>query len=121
MITRPRDVRIVLVMAASEDEAATIARALLEAKLAACANVLGPVRSMYHWRGAIEEAQEYLIMLKTRANLYQRIERKVRELHSYEVPEILALTPSAGSKPYLEWISASTLSPIRARRAAPRR
>lgn len=121
MTTRSRDARIIFVMAGSEEEASTIARALLDDKLIACANILGPVRSMYYWRGAKEEAQEYLIMLKSRASLYPKIEKKVRELHSYEVPEILALAPSAGSKPYLEWIAASTLSPALARRGVPHR
>jgi periplasmic divalent cation tolerance protein len=118
MSTRPRDARIVLAMAASEEEATKIARALLAAKLVACANILGPVRSMYHWRGVLEEAQEYLIMLKTRAGLYPKVEQRVRELHSYENPEIIALMPSAGSKAYLEWISASTIGPVPSRRTA---
>ncbi|MGH7840336.1 MAG: divalent-cation tolerance protein CutA [Candidatus Binataceae bacterium] len=108
MVAQARAVRVVLVMAGSEREAAKIARVLLEEKLAACVNILGPVRSTYHWQGAIESASEHLLMIKTRSRLYRRLERRVRELHDYEVPEILAFTPAAGSKPYLEWIFAST-------------
>lgn len=111
---------IVFVMAANEDEAAKIARALVEERLAACVNILGPIRSIYRWRGAIEDAREHLLMIKSRARLFSKIERKVRELHSYEVPEIIALPIARGSKPYLDWIFESTAAQ-RARPALARR
>jgi len=107
--------RMVFVMAGNEDEAAKIARALVEERLAACVNILGPVRSVYRWRGAIEDEREYLLVIKSQARLYSRVERKVRELHSYEVPEIIAVAITQGSKPYLDWLIESTAT----RRAHP--
>jgi periplasmic divalent cation tolerance protein len=105
-------------MAGSEEEAAKIARALVEERLAACANIIGPVRSIYRWRGAIEDEREYLIMVKTRARLYPVLERRVKELHSYEVPEIVAIALAAGSRRYVEWIFESTAAVARKSRAA---
>jgi periplasmic divalent cation tolerance protein len=96
---------VVFVMAGGDEEAEKIARALVDEKLAACANIIGPVRSIYRWRGAVEGAREYLIMIKTRISSFRRIERRVRELHSYEVPEVIALRVAAGSRPYLDWIA----------------
>jgi periplasmic divalent cation tolerance protein len=111
MATTPktaRTARLVLVMAGSEDEAATIARTLVDERLAACVNIIGPVRSIYRWRGAVEHAREHLLLIKTRARLYTKVERRVRELHSYEVPEVVALPFASGSHPYLEWLFEST-------------
>ena len=99
---------VMFVMAGADDEAERIARVLLDERLAACANIIGPVRSIYRWREKVEDAREYLIMIKTRSSLTTRIERTVRKLHSYEVPEIIALTLAAGSKPYLDWIGETT-------------
>ena len=96
---------MVLVTASSKQEAETLAEKLLEAKLIACANVLGPVSSHFHWEGKIERAEEYLVLMKSRSNLFGALEEKVRSLHSYEVPEVLALPVAAGSKPYLDWLS----------------
>src|SRR6266478_7981801 len=80
-----------LPISGSEDEAASIARTLVDERLAACVNIIGPARSIYRWRGAVEDAREYLLLLKTSARLYTKVERRVRELHSYEVPEVVAL------------------------------
>lgn len=121
MAAQARNTAIVFVMAGTEDEAARIAQALVGERLAACANIVGPVRSIYRWRGAVEDAREYWIMIKTRKELYSMVERRVRELHSYEVPEIIALVPSAGSAPYLEWILDSTSRATAPRRRAARR
>jgi periplasmic divalent cation tolerance protein len=111
---------VIFVMAGTETEAGHIAQALVTERLAACANIVGPVRSIYRWRGAIEEAREYWMVVKTRRELYSMVERKVRELHSYEVPEILALEPVAGSSAYLDWIVESTAGAApRRRRVAP--
>ena len=96
---------MVLVTASSKQEAETLAEKLLEAKLIACANVLGPVSSHFHWEGKIERAEEYLVLMKSRSDLFGALEEKVRSLHSYEVPEVLALPVAAGSKPYLDWLS----------------
>jgi periplasmic divalent cation tolerance protein len=108
-----RDFSIVLVMAANEVESNNIAKHLVEEKLAACVNIVGPVRSIYRWRGAIEKASECLLLIKTATRLVARVERRVRELHSYEVPEVVAVKLDAGSKPYLAWIADSTIAPPR--------
>lgn len=101
--------------AGREQEARSIARQLVDERLAACVNVVGPVRSVYRWRDAIEEESEFLLLIKTRANLLARVERRVIELHSYEVPELLAIAPSGGSAAYLGWLLESTASaPARA-------
>jgi len=113
-----QNARIVFVMAGSEEEAAKIARTLVEERLAACANIIGPVRSIYRWRGAVEDAREYMIMVKTRGRLYPGVERRVKELHSYEVPEIVAIGLAAGSRRYVEWIFESTAAVARRSRAA---
>lgn len=103
-----RDFRIVFVMAADEDESARIAQALVQEKLAACVNVVGPVQSTYRWRGAIETAREYMLVIKAAMRDFAKLERRVRELHSYEVPEIIAIPLAAGSKPYVAWLAEST-------------
>jgi periplasmic divalent cation tolerance protein len=108
---------VVLVTAGSEEQAHSIGRTLVDERLAACVNVIGPVRSIYRWRDAVEEETEYILMIKTRARLYKKLERRVKELHTYEVPEILALPAGAGSGPYLEWLRASTAAPSRRRGA----
>lgn len=103
-----RDFRIVFVMAANEAESGRIAHALVEERLAACVNIVGPVRSIYRWRGAIEEASEYMLVIKAPARHVHLLERRVGELHSYEVPEILTVSLASGSKPYLAWLAEST-------------
>jgi periplasmic divalent cation tolerance protein len=98
---------IVLVTTANKQEAETIAQKLLEAKLIACANILGPVSSHFHWHGKIDRAEEYLLLLKSRQNLFEALAAEVKKLHSYKVPEILALPVVAGSKAYLGWLGDS--------------
>ncbi|HJQ84410.1 MAG TPA: divalent-cation tolerance protein CutA [Candidatus Binatia bacterium] len=102
------DFVVVLVTAGSADEAARIGRAVVEARLAACANVVGPIRSIYRWQGAVEDASEHLILLKARAADVAAVERCVRALHSYEVPEVLALPVHGGAAAYLTWLAEST-------------
>jgi periplasmic divalent cation tolerance protein len=94
---------VVQVTAGSNEEAWTIARTVVERKLAACAQVV-PIRSIYRWRGAVEESDEVILFIKTRRDRYDALEACIKELHSYEVPEILALSVVAGSRDYLEWI-----------------
>jgi len=96
--------------AGSEEQATRIARVLVDEGLAACVNVVGPIRSIYRWRHAVEDQGEYLLLAKTRAALYARLEQRVKQLHSYELPEVLAISPSSGSARYLEWIAESTRS-----------
>jgi periplasmic divalent cation tolerance protein len=102
---------VVLVTCASPKEAVRIARALVECKLAACGNIPAtPVRSIYRWKGKVESAKETLLILKTSRRRFAALEREVRRLHSYDVPEIIALPIAAGSRPYLAWISESVQS-----------
>lgn len=103
-----RDFSIVFVMAANEAESSTIAHSLVEERLAACVNIVGPVRSIYRWRGQIENASEYMLVIKAQTRHVAQLERRVGELHSYDVPEIVAVRLAAGSKPYLTWLAEST-------------
>jgi periplasmic divalent cation tolerance protein len=109
--------RIVLSTVGREQEARAIARRLVDERLAACVNIVGPIRSVYRWRDAVEEEPEFLLLIKTRASLLRRLERCLIELHSYEVPEMLALAPGGGSAAYLGWLLESTAAKP-ARRAA---
>jgi len=104
----PEEFVVVLVTAGSADEASRIGRALVEARLAACANVVGPIRSIYRWQGAIEDATEHLLLVKARAVDVPALEAEVRARHSYEVPEVLALSVRGGSAAYLAWLAEST-------------
>ena len=98
---------IVQCTAASKDEARRIARALVEAKLAACASIAGEVESHYRWRGAIEQATETLLLIKTTRERFDDVRRTILEHHSYEVPEIIALPVVAGHEAYLAWLAES--------------
>ena len=105
---KPEDFVIVLVTAGGAEEAARIGRALVVERLAACANVVGPIHSVYRWQGAVEEAAEHLLLVKARAADLPALEARVRALHSYQVPEVVALRLTAGSAPYLAWLAEST-------------
>jgi periplasmic divalent cation tolerance protein len=98
---------IVYVMTANKAEAERIASALLDEKLVACANILGSAASLFWWQGRVDRADEVLLMLKTRADLFEELSAKVKGLHSYEVPEIVALPIVYGDRPYLEWLFGS--------------
>jgi periplasmic divalent cation tolerance protein len=98
---------VVMVTCASRGEAVRIARRLLDMRLVACANILGGIESRYRWKGRLERSSEVLLMLKTSSANFGRIEREVKRLHSYEVPEIAGLPITAGSREYLQWIRAS--------------
>jgi periplasmic divalent cation tolerance protein len=91
---------------------ARVAKALADAvigkKLAGCFQVIGPMKSIYRWRGKIEKTREYLCLIKTRKSLYGRLEREVKKLHPYTVPEILAVPVVAGNREYLKWLKEST-------------
>jgi periplasmic divalent cation tolerance protein len=95
---------IVMVTTASKEEAETVAQRLLEAKLIACANIIGPVSSRFLWSGKIDKAEEYLVFMKSRRDLFEKLSDSVKALHSYEVPEIIAFPIVAGSKAYLDWL-----------------
>jgi len=94
----------VLTTAGSEEEAGRIAALLVERRLAACVQVIGPIASRYRWRGEIEEEREWQCLAKTTRAAYDRVEAAIREAHSYENPEIIALPIVAGSAGYLAWI-----------------
>lgn len=96
---------VVFITASSENEAAVIARALVEARLAGCVNILRGIRSIYRWQGKIEDEAEVLMVAKTRRNLFGRLSEKVKEFHSYSVPEIIALPLIDGSEDYLKWLN----------------
>jgi periplasmic divalent cation tolerance protein len=97
----------VLTTAGSEAEAERISAVLLERRLAACVQVIGPISSRYRWRGGIEQAREWMCVAKTSAARYGELEAAIRELHSYDEPEIVATPIVAGSKGYLDWVSHS--------------
>jgi periplasmic divalent cation tolerance protein len=93
--------------------AETLARDLLTARLAACIHIGAAVQSLYHWRGQIETAREVPLAIKTRAELYERVEATIRQRHPYELPEILAVPITYGLAAYLEWIAAETVHETR--------
>lgn len=99
---------VVLVTCGSAREAKRIATALVLARLAACVNVLDSrVRSIYRWKGRVEIAKEHLLLIKTSGSRFGAVEKEIRRLHSYEVPEIVALPIIYGSMAYLEWLKTS--------------
>ena len=105
MVKRGGQNRIVLVTCAKRAEARQIARAVVGGRLAACVNiVLSPVESFYTWKGKLEKAREYLLVMKTTAKRLAELEREVKRLHSYDVPEFIALPIVAGSREYLSWL-----------------
>lgn len=99
--------RIVLTTVSSQDEARRLATALVEERLAACVNIVNEVHSVYRWQGAVEEAAEVLLVIKTRVEKLEALEAAVRRLHSYDVPEFLILQADGGSAAYLRWIDES--------------
>lgn len=97
----------VMTTIATQDDAHRIARALVEERLAACVQVIGPLTSIYWWQEAVEEAQEYLCLIKTRRDRFEALAAAIRTLHPYEVPEILAVPVAAGNPSYLAWLDAA--------------
>lgn len=101
---------VVIVTASNEDEAAKIGRALVDERLAACANIVPKIRSIYRWEGKVQDEPEALMLIKTTTERFELLTARVKELHSYSVPEIIALPIGAGSSDYLSWIEESTTS-----------
>src|SRR6266852_2737153 len=100
--------RVVLVTCGELAEARTIARKVVRKRLAACVNIiLSPVESFYSWKGNLERAREYLLLIKTTETRLAKLEKEVKQLHSYEVPEFIALPILEGSKDYLAWLRES--------------
>ena len=88
----------------TRQQAQKIAQHLVETKLAACAQIVGPITSIYRWKGKVENAQEWLCMIKTQDDLYNKVEAAIKSQHPYETPEIIAVPIIKGSKEYLSWI-----------------
>ena len=101
------DKRIVLCTAGSQDEARKIARHLVEQRLAACVNIVPRMESIYRWQGKLESSGEWLLLIKTTVERFPAVRDAIRDLHSYELPECIAIRIEDGSSGYLEWIAQS--------------
>ncbi|MBW1979631.1 MAG: divalent-cation tolerance protein CutA [Deltaproteobacteria bacterium] len=99
---------IVVFVTTPAQQAPGIARTLVEERLVACVNITPEIRSIYWWQGEIEDDSEVLCMMKTRQELFAALQRRIKAIHPYEVPEIIALPIVAGSQPYLDWIDQNT-------------
>ena len=106
----PSDPIIVLMTAGSNEEATRLAAMLVEANLAACVQILPQIQSIYRWKGKVEREAEVLLIAKTLSSRFAELERRVREIHTYDTPEIVAIPASALSTPYREWL-VGTLNP----------
>ena len=105
----PRDSYVVVLVTVPDVACGEkIARALVDERLAACVNRLGPIRSLFRWKGALDAADEQLLLIKSRLGLFARLEARIAQLHPYETPEIVALPIVAGASRYLDWIAAET-------------
>ena len=107
MEIHPSDTIVVLMTAASFEEATRIAETLVDSRLAACVQVLSEMQSIYLWKGKVESAREVLMIAKTTSANFEGLQSRVRALHSYETPEIIALPIVAASEDYLEWLTSS--------------
>jgi len=87
-----------------KEDAEKIAKILLEKRLAGCVQIIGPVSSLYWWRGRMEKSEEWLCLIKSREDLYDELEKTIKENHPYEIPEIIAIPIRYGSRSYLEWL-----------------
>jgi len=100
---------LVFVTCGSEEEALKIAHSLVEERLAACVNLVSPVRSIYRWEGKIWDEKEWILIIKTQKERFEELENKVKSLHSYSVPEIIGLPIVEGSASYLKWLEEMTI------------
>lgn len=101
---------VVLITVSSPEEGEKIAKALVEKRVAACVNIVPGLRSIYHWQGKICDDKELLLVAKTTGTLFERLEKEVKSLHSYKIPEIVALPIIKGSDDYLSWIDENTVA-----------
>ena len=104
----PIHVVVVMVTTASQDEAAKIADQVVQSRLAACASMIPTVRSTYWWEGKLMNDQESLLLIKTTSDKFSSLEAMIRNIHSYKVPEIIAIPVSHGFSPYLDWVHRET-------------
>jgi periplasmic divalent cation tolerance protein len=102
------DTLLVITNLPDRASAEALAQALVDRRAAACVNILAPCRSVYRWKGAVETAEEHPLFAKTTGDRYALLERVVRELHPYELPEIIAVPIGGGLPAYLEWVAAET-------------
>jgi periplasmic divalent cation tolerance protein len=98
---------VIFVTCPSRKEAGKIAKRLLNERLIACANIINEINSLFWWKGKTDKAKESLIIIKTISKNFRKIKKRIKEIHSYEVPEIIALPIAAGEKNYLKWINES--------------
>ena len=101
------DKKIVLTTTGSQEEARKIARTLVERRLAACVNIVPQIESIYRWQGNVDNAEEWLLVIKTTAEAFEGVRSAIRELHSYELPECICLGIEDGDSEYLDWIARS--------------
>jgi periplasmic divalent cation tolerance protein len=99
---------VVLITAGSLEEGQTIARVLVEERVAACVNIVSPIQSVYRWQDRVQDDQEVLLIAKTAGKMLDKLATRVKQLHSYDVPEIIALPIVAGAEDYLQWIDEQT-------------
>lgn len=99
---------VVLITASSQEEARKIGNAMVEERLFACVNIVSPIQSIFHWQGKVNDEKEVLIIAKTKTGLFSEVVKRVKELHSYSVPEVLFLPILCGSEDYLNWVDAET-------------
>ena len=100
---------VVFMTVSDKKEATKIAHSLLKERLIACANIVGPVSSLFWWEGKIDKASEFLVIMKSRKSLFKKLSEKVKELHSYEVSEVIAFPITEGLPSYLNWLDTSLL------------
>lgn len=99
------DYMVVLITVTDEDEAVKIGKTLVEEKLAGCVNIIKGIRSIYFWQGKVEDEPEVLMIVKTKTDLFDELEKRVKSLHSYTVPEIIGIKIDKGSEGYLNWLT----------------
>jgi periplasmic divalent cation tolerance protein len=110
------DKRIVLSTAGSENEARKIAHHLVEQKLAACVNIVPQIESIYRWQGKVESSREWLLLIKTTAEKFAGVRKAIAKLHSYDLPECIAISIEDGSRDYLKWLDDSVMGSKKVRR-----
>jgi len=99
---------VVLTTAGSSEEGKKIAHALVERRLASCVNIVPRIESVYRWKDQVETAEEWLLLIKTRSDAFERVCAAIEELHSYELPECIMLEIAEGDKAYLDWLAKNT-------------
>ena len=104
------DCSVILVTVGSRAEGERIAEVLVGEQLAACVNIVGPIRSIYRWENAVQREDEWLLIIKAPTTQFETLAVRVRQLHSYQTPEVIALPITAGSEAYLEWVRTVTRS-----------